>query len=86
MTTKNKRQPPEKVRYKTDTQLYKALESKYLAERDEGLATLNIYFNNAVGIGEHPQMVEEMAKQLEKISNADDNLKTLSEYYGEIAG
>ena len=86
MTTKNKRQPPEKVRYKTDTQLYKALESKYLAERDEGLATLNIYFGNAVGIGEHPQMVEEMAKQLEKISNADDNLKTLSEYYGEIAG
>ena len=86
MTTKNKRQPPEKVKYKTDTQLYKALESKYLAERDEGLATLNIYFNNAVGIGEHPQMVEEMAKQLEKISNADDNLKTLSEYYGEIAG
>ena len=86
MTTKNKRQPPEKVKYKTDTQLYKALESKYLAERDAGLATLNVYFNNSVGIGEHPQMVEEMAKQLEKISNADDNLKTLSEYYGEIAG
>jgi len=86
MTTKNKRQPPEKVKYKTDTQLYKALESKYLAERDTGLATLNVYFNNSVGIGEHPQMVEEMAKQLEKISNADDNLKTLSEYYGEIAG
>jgi hypothetical protein len=84
MTTKNKRQPPEKVKYNTSTHLYKALESKYLAERDGGLATLNVYFHNSVGIGEHPQMIEEMAKQLEKVSNADDNLKTLSEYYGEL--
>ena len=86
MTTKPKKEPPVKVIYKLDTHLYKALESKYLAERDEGLAILNVYFNNAAGIGEHPQIVEEMAKQLEKVSNADDNLKTLSEYYGELGG
>ena len=41
--------------------LYKALESKYQAELAEGRATLEVYFTNPAGIGEHPQIVEEMS-------------------------
>ena len=63
--------------------LYKALESRYKAELHEAEATLEVYFNNAVGIGEHPQMVEEMAKQLEKMSNSEDCLLTLEENFKE---
>ena len=62
--------------------LYKALESKYQAELAEGRATLEVYFNNPVGIGEHPQVVEEMSKALEKMSNAEDCLLTLEETFG----
>ena len=58
--------------------LNKALVSKYQAEKDEALATLEIYYNNAAGIGEHPQMVEEMGKQVEKLANAEDCLEMLS--------
>ena len=62
-----------------NSKLIKALKAKYRAEAAEAEATIEVYLNNAAGIGEHPQVVEEMAKQLEKLSNADDNLETLEE-------
>ena len=58
--------------------LHTALMSKYQAERDEGLATLEVYYNNAAGIGEHPQIVEEMAKMVEKVANAQDCIEFLT--------
>ena len=66
-----------------NSKLIKALKAKYRAEAAEAEATIEVYLNNAAGIGEHPQVVEEMAKQLEKLSNADDNLETLERYYEE---
>ena len=54
--------------------LYQALKSKYESQRDEALATLEVYFNNPAGIGEHPQVVEEMSKALEALANAEDCL------------
>lgn len=58
--------------------LFRALRNKFEAERDEGLATLHIYFSNSVGIGEHPQIVEEMAKQVDKVASAEDKLNSLT--------
>jgi len=60
--------------------LHTALVSKYQAQKDEALATLEVYYNNAVGIGEHPQIVEEMSKMLEKLANAEDCLNVLNKY------
>ena len=39
-----------------------ALVKKYEAEIAESKATLTIYLTNSVGIGEHPQHIEEMDK------------------------
>ena len=58
--------------------LHRALVSKYEAQRDEALATLEVYFNNPAGIGEHPQVVEEMSKIVEKLENAQSCLEQLS--------
>tara|TARA_Y100000004_G_scaffold182772_1_gene229861 strand:- start:50 stop:265 length:216 start_codon:yes stop_codon:yes gene_type:complete len=66
--------------------LYKALKSKYESERDEALATLEVYFNNPAGIGEHPQVVEEMAKQVEKLANAEDCLSTVMDFSDDWKG
>jgi hypothetical protein len=63
--------------------LYKALEARYQAEYYEAEATLEVYNNNAAGIGEHPQIIEEMAKMVEKMSNAEDCLLTLEENFRE---
>ena len=59
------------------TLLYKALKDKYVAQISEAEATMEIYFEKAVGIGEHPQHVEEMDKLMCKIADAEDKLDGL---------
>jgi len=63
--------------YGMKKKLHKALVSKYKSQRDEALATLEVYYNNPVGIGEHPQVVEEMGKQVEILANAEGCLSQL---------
>ena len=48
--------------------IIKALEKKYEAEISEAEATIIIYFSNSVGIGEHPQHIQEVDKFVEKIA------------------
>ena len=60
--------------------ILKALEDKYNAQISEADATLKIYFNNSVGIGEHPQHIEECDKLIEKIANAEEKLIILTEF------
>lgn len=60
--------------------LRKALVSRYEAQKYEALATLEVYYTNAAGIGEHSQIIDEMAKQVEKLVNAEDCLETLDKY------
>ena len=67
--------------HQTDNPLYKALEKKYESDIASAKATMIIYFDSSVGIGEHPQFIEEMDKQLEKISNAEEKLVTLNKHF-----
>ena len=57
-----------------------ALRAKYEAEIADADATVNIYLTNSVGIGEHPQHIEEVNKQIEKIANAKEKLEVLDEF------
>ena len=57
-----------------------ALRAKYEAEIAEADATANIYLENSVGIGEHPQHINEINKQVEKIANAKEKLDVLDEF------
>jgi len=57
--------------------LYKALEAKYKAQIAEAQATLAIYFESSVGIGEHPQHLEEMDKFVTQLADAQDKLEVL---------
>ena len=59
--------------------ILEALRAKYEAEIAEADATANIYLENSVGIGEHPQHIEEVNKQVEKIANAKEKLEVLNE-------
>ena len=60
-----------------------ALRLKYEAEIAEADATANIYLDNSVGIGEHPQHIEEVNKQMERIANAKEKLAVLDEFEPE---
>jgi hypothetical protein len=57
--------------------MYEALSLKYRSEIAESEATLLIYLTTPVGIGEHPQHLEEMDKLVEKFANAQDKLESL---------
>ena len=63
--------------------ILEALEKKYEAEIAEADATINIYLNNSVGIGEHPQHIEEVNKLIEKIANAKEKMEVLHEFEPE---
>jgi hypothetical protein len=49
-----------------------ALEARYEAQIAEADATVKIYLENSVGIGEHPQHIDEVDKQFEKIAAAEE--------------
>tara|TARA_Y100000004_G_scaffold45560_1_gene50021 strand:- start:1877 stop:2080 length:204 start_codon:yes stop_codon:yes gene_type:complete len=57
-----------------------ALEKKYEAEVSTAEATVKIYLENSVGIGEHPQHVEEVDKLIDKIAQAEEKLKILKSF------
>ena len=57
-----------------------ALEDRYNAQISEAEATLKIYLEKPVAIGEHPQHIDEADKLVEKIANAEEKLRILQEF------
>ena len=60
--------------------LLQALEDRYNAEISNADATIQIYLNNSVGIGEHPQHIDEIDKQMQKLVDAQEKLKELQSF------
>ncbi len=54
-----------------------ALEDRYIAQISEAEATIKIYLEKSVGIGEHPQHIDEVDKLIGKIAEAEDKLGIL---------
>ena len=63
--------------------ILEALEAKYSAQIAEADATIKIYLENSVGIGEHPQHIEEIDKQLQKIADAQEKLEVIESFQPE---
>tara|TARA_R100000234_G_C4873616_1_gene124339 strand:- start:21 stop:257 length:237 start_codon:yes stop_codon:yes gene_type:complete len=61
--------------------LVNAAMKKYEAQVEEALATLHIYFNDAVGIGEHPDLLNEVDKYVELLESASGKLEVLKKYF-----
>jgi len=66
------------------TAILDALEARYEAQIAEADATIKIYLENSVGIGEHPQHLDEMDKQLEIIASAQDKLDALYRFFPQF--
>ena len=62
---------------KNMNKLLKAAIKHYESQKSEAEAILDIYFNNSVGIGEHSNLLEEVKKWTSKLSEAEENLRTL---------
>ena len=60
--------------------MLEALKKRYEAQVAESIATINIYVKNSVGIGEHPQHLDEMDKLLQKIVDAEEKIKIIERW------
>ena len=67
--------------HQSDNPLFKALQKKYEADIAAAFAVVVVYFDNSVGIGEHPQFIEEMDKQLDVLASAEEKLNALNKHF-----
>ena len=61
--------------------MIKALKKRYEAVIEEAKATAEVYLHRPVGIGEHPQFVEELDKLMSKIAEAEDKLTVVNQRF-----
>ena len=62
---------------------YNALEDRFNADKSKAIAQLELSFNQPVAIGEHPQLLDDMAKLVSDVATAEENLAALRENFGE---
>lgn len=67
------------VRSSIMSKILDALVDRYKAQISEAKATLEIYLNRSVGIGEHPQHLDEIDKAIAKVATAKENLIVIEE-------
>ena len=59
------------------SRFYQALLSHYDSKVNEALATLDLYFNKSVGVGEHPDIFEVLDKYVSILDENKSKLETL---------
>lgn len=64
--------------------LYGALKSQFEAQKQKALATISVYLTNPVGIGEHPQLIDEMVEQTKLLAEAIDCINCLEETFEKL--
>ena len=57
-----------------------ALEKKYEAQMAQAEANVKVYMENPVGVGEHPNIVQEVEKLLKEIKDAKEMLDELKNW------
>ena len=59
----------------------KAILTKLIGQRDIEVQDLIVYLNNPVGVGEHPDIIEAVEKELDLIAQYDDQLEMMNKYF-----
>ena len=58
-------------------QLMRAVLARLEAQRQEALATIELYVNVPVGIGDHPNVVGELVTAAKQLAEAEETLETI---------
>ena len=62
-------------------QLMKALLAHARGEIEMHKANIEVYFNNPVGIGEHPDITDAIQQELDKIARWHDQIEVINTYF-----
>lgn len=68
---------------KDDLGLLDALSKKYEGDIAIAQANIKVYMANPAGIGEHPEVVQAIDMEIEKLATADEKLQTIKNLFGE---
>ena len=60
-----------------------ALKKRYEADISVAKVTIEVYLNKSVGIGEHPQFIEELDKLINTIAEAEDKLTVINNRFDD---
>jgi hypothetical protein len=60
--------------------LVEALKSHARGHIDKHLANIEVYLQNAAGVGEHPDIVEAIEKELDIVAQYHDQLEVIATY------
>ena len=63
--------------------LLRAAYFSYNAQKAEAVANLDVLFKNSVGIGEHTDLLTEVKKWTESLSQAEENIQSLKNNFDE---
>ena len=63
--------------------MIKALKSHAQGHIDKHKMNVEVYLNNSVGIGEHPDVLEAIEKEIAVIATYMDELEVLNRYFPE---
>ena len=64
-------------------EMIKALKSHAQGHIDQHKMNVEVYLNNSVGIGEHPDVLEAIEKEIAVIAQYMDELEVLNRYFPE---
>jgi|TARA_R110002020_G_scaffold37124_25_gene112142 predicted DsbA family dithiol-disulfide isomerase len=68
----------------TSLMLYKAAMSHFESQKNESLAILKVYFQSSLGVGDHPNFLDEIKKAAISLSEAEEALLSLEKYKNDI--
>jgi len=57
--------------------MYESALSEFESQRDKAIATARIYLEHPVGIGEHPQVIDEFIKQIKLAAENEEAIYML---------
>ena len=65
------------------SELIKASKIHFKAHIAKHIVNVKNMLNNSVGVGEHPDIMDSIEKELEQIANYDDLLEALNKYFAD---
>lgn len=68
---------------KDDLRLLDALAKQYEGDIAVAQANIKVYVANPAGIGEHPEVVQAIDAQIEKLASAEEKLQVIKGLFGE---
>ena len=69
---------------KLQQQVVQSLFCKYEAQKQEAKVEIMLYFENPVGVADHPDLIGTLDGLLKKYNEADEMIKGLQNLVGEV--